>query len=135
MHDPNSLGLVASGFLGQSGHVLGVAGQQNDRALLGERDNGEEGVEGAPMPGKPCAAEQFASLSTLAGVDGDNGESAKCPVHPRVARSTSKNLGQGRRGHDDGGAAIVRLLGPGPGNRIPGGQFDQAFGIKHQGAA
>jgi len=135
VHDLNSLRLVASWLIGQAGHVLGVAGQQDDRARLGERDHGDQGVERAPMPGEPSAAEQLASRSPPLPVDGDNGDPAECPVHPRVSGPTSKNLGQGRRGYDDDGTAMVRLFGLGPGNWIPAGQLDQAFGVKDQSAS
>jgi hypothetical protein len=53
VNDRDPLGLDPARFLGQALHIGSVAGQQNSRPLLRQRDDGDERVERAAVSGQP----------------------------------------------------------------------------------
>jgi hypothetical protein len=131
----NSLCLVPPGFLGEPGQVGGIASEQNDRPRLSQRDDGHQRVEGAPMPGKPGAAEQFACRATLLLADRDHRELTENAVHRCVAWAAAQYLGQRRCGRDNVAAPPASSLETIPGTRIAAGELDETLGIQDQSAA
>lgn len=132
---PDSLCPGESGFLGETGQVAGIAGEQDGRPCLGQGHNGEQRVERAPMTRQPGPAEQLASGSAGLLVDRDDLDSAQDPVHARVPGRASQDLTQSRRRSNNSAVAAMGGLGIGVGSHIISCQFAQGLSIEDQGSA
>src|SRR5580692_2023708 len=88
-------------FLREPGQVVRVAGQQDDRSSLGERDRRQQRVDRAALTGQAGGAQQLAGLAAHALVDVADGDAAEYAVDPRIPGAAAKDLGQRGRRRDD----------------------------------
>jgi hypothetical protein len=90
--DFNSFRPGTLGLLSEAGQVSGIAGEQNDGPRLRERDDGEERVQSAPVPGQPGPPEQLTGRTALVFVDRSYCRPAKHLVHTSIPAFATQDL-------------------------------------------
>ena len=97
MDDGNALRLRPLWFFHQPAQVVGITGQQYDRALPLKRRGRHHGVDGAALTRKASRSQELASMAAELRAHRHDGDQGQRPVHSRVAGAASQHFGQGHR--------------------------------------
>jgi hypothetical protein len=132
--DLDSLLPGTAGFLSQSPHVIGVAGQQYDRPWLAERHHRQDCIEGALVARQSCPAKQFTSGTALLLVDRDDRHSSKDAVQIRISWPAAQYFGKGRCGGNHSATSLSCSFETMSCARVAACQLDQTFSVEDQGS-
>jgi hypothetical protein len=127
--DDDPLRLWPIRFLGESVEIVRIAGEQHDWTFQPECRGSHDGIDGAPMTGKPGHPEQLASPARDAGRHRQDGNSGEHAVHGSITRATPEYFGQGDRANDNPGAARPSSVQVGMYARIACRQLGQPFAV------
>ena len=135
MDDGDSLRLRLVRFFDEPVQIVRVAGEQHDRAFELECRRSHDGIDSAPMTGKPGRSEQVSGMACDTGRYWHDRDSGEHTVHASITRTSPEHFGQRDRANGNPGTPGPSAVQVGMCPRIARRQLGKPFAVEDQRSA